>query len=99
MKNWYLNLIVVFCVAVIFGMFASWVASIFTGYTTIQQGVGFLSAGVFLTAVDFLIRNRFDSEGVYLQMYFFFFPVFRIPAWVFGLVFIVGGTAIFSSPV
>ncbi len=100
MNNWYLNFIALALafLALGIGLTAGWIASFIIWDTNLQKGIGFLAAGIGVILVDIVVRNKFDPEGIYLQFYLApFVPLFRIPAYAFGLSIAVGGIVVLSS--
>ena len=95
MNNPYLKTFMFYIAITILGFGGSYIASFFTGYSFVQQAVGFLTAGLASLTADIVSRKTLKQDGLYLYS----FPpiVFRYPAWLLGLILIIGGAVIFNS--
>ena len=91
MNNWFLKFLVCGFFTLGIGLAAAWLSSFFFWKPHIQKGIGFLAAGISVVVADFVIRRKFDENGIYHEVYFFPFIPVRIPLWVFGIVLAIGG--------
>lgn len=97
MNNWYLKFVLMGFVALGVGLLASWVTSFIFWQPNIQKGAGFLFAGIFIVASDYMIRRTLSADGVYQEVYVVPFIPIRIPVWVFGMIIGAGGVVLMSS--
>ena len=71
MNNWFLKFLVCGFLTLGIGLAAAWLSSFFFWKPHIQKGIGFLAAGISVVVADFVIRRKFDENGIYQEVYFF----------------------------